>query len=85
MGTNILKSKEGVMIESAYNKPFIELVGKTRAEQEEDFRQIAAYADPDCKYCYGTAKEAWLVDLDQYKVCECVLENIRILRERGIN
>ena len=60
-------------------------IDKTRKEQEKDFEQIRFYADPNCKDCYGTGKEAWLVELNQYKVCHCVLKNIKILRERGVN
>jgi len=58
---------------------------KTREQQEEDFKIIKHYANPKCKYCLGTGKEYWLMNLNQYKPCECVLKNIKIIRERGQN
>jgi len=58
---------------------------KSRELQDKDFEQIGTYASPNCKKCLGTGKEYWLVELKQYKPCECVLKNIRILRERGKN
>lgn len=64
----------------------IDKINKSREEQDKEFREnVAPYADPNCKYCYGTGKEHWIVFLEQYKPCECVFENIRILRERGVN
>ena len=63
----------------------IQRINKSREQQEKDFLEIRSFADPKCKYCLGTGKEYWIVDLSQYKVCECVIENIRILRERGKN
>ena len=64
----------------------IEKINKSREEQERDFKEVIShYADPNCKYCLGTGKEYWLVDLAQFKPCECVLENVRTIRERGLN
>jgi hypothetical protein len=52
-------------------------LGKSRAEQDEDFLMyFSAFADKDCKICYGTGKKSWLVDLQQYIPCECVMINI---------
>ena len=64
----------------------IQRINKSREEQDRDFREaIGHYANPKCKYCLGTGKEYWLVALGQYKVCECVLENIKTIKERGLN
>ena len=63
--------------ELIYDKPFIELIGKSREEQDRDFREyIEPYATPGCKYCHGTGKEHWITELEQYKPCDCVLRNI---------
>ena len=63
----------------------IDFINKSREEQNKDFEQIRFYASKNCRHCLGTGKESWIVDLKQYKVCRCVLKNIKALRERGQN
>lgn len=54
-----------------------EFLGKTREEQDKDFiLYFGHFADKDCKICYGTGKGSWMVDLQQYIPCECVMINI---------
>ena len=67
--------------EETYNKPFIELIDKSREEQDKDFEQIKEYANPNCKKCLGTGKEYWITELQMYKVCKCVEKNIKIAKE----
>jgi len=50
---------------------------KSREEQDEDFRKYFSwYADRGCKICYGTGKAGWMVELQQYMPCECVMRNM---------
>ena len=64
----------------------VEKIEKSREEQEREFHEVIGhYADKNCKHCFGTGKEHWIVELEQYKVCDCVMKNISILRDRGIN
>jgi hypothetical protein len=67
----------------------IERINKNRDEQNKEFEEVfRLYANPNCKYCLGTGKEYWIVDLSQYKICECVLRNVeieRVINERGQN
>lgn len=68
--------------EESFNKPFVEFLNKSKEEQEKEFAEyISHYATKNCKYCHGTGKEYWLFELEQYKVCGCVLKNIRIEQE----
>ena len=52
-------------------------LGKSREEQTEEIRTyFKPYADPNCKICLGVGQRGWLVDLQQYIICECVMINI---------
>ena len=52
-------------------------LNKTREEQTEEIRTyFKPYADPNCKICLGVGQRGWLVDLNQYIICECVMINI---------
>ena len=56
------------------NQTYLE---KTKEEQESDFRiYFQPYADITCKICHGTGKRSWMVDLQQYIPCECVMINL---------
>lgn len=59
-----------------------------KEQQEKDFEQIKAYANPNCKHCYGTGKLHWFVEIQHYQVCPCVEKNIelaRMIMQRGMN
>ena len=52
-------------------------IEKSREEQDLDFTlYFSAFANKDCKICYGTGKRSWHVELRQYIPCECVMMNI---------
>lgn len=52
-------------------------LNKSRSEQDLDFiLYFSHFANKDCKICYGTGKRSWMVDLNQYIPCECVMINI---------
>jgi hypothetical protein len=64
----------------------VQKIEKSREEQDKEFHEtIGQFASPNCKYCHGTGKEYWIMELQQYKPCDCVLRNVRTLRERGQN
>ena len=55
----------------------INRIEKTREEQDTEFNlYFRAFADKDCKICFGTGKRSWHVELRQYIPCECVMINI---------
>lgn len=68
-------------------------MNKTRAEQDKEFRDyFSHYADSGCKICGGTGKDGWITELKMYKLCLCVMENVREgieeiskIRERLVN
>lgn len=61
-------------------------LGKTREEQDLDFiMYFSAFADKECKICYGTGKRSWMVDLQQYVPCECVMINIEKEKQKQEN
>ena len=60
-------------------------LGKSREDQDEEIRMyFKPYADVGCKICYGTGKASWMVDLVQYRLCECVMINIEKEKQENI-
>lgn len=58
-------------------------LNKTREEQDKDFIEyFGFFADKDCKVCYGTGKASWMTDLNQYVICNCVLANIELEKQK---
>ena len=61
--------------------PRIDYINKSREEQDKELEIIKDYANKNCKHCLGTGKEYWITELKQYKICDCVLKNIKILED----
>ena len=63
-------------------------MNKSRIDQDAEIRfYFEPYANKGCKECFGTAKAGWLeylgdVKISQYKICNCVMKNIKNLAYR---
>ena len=61
------------------------ILGNRETQDIEIRSNFEPYADIECKECLGTAKGGWVRLEQRYRICNCVLKNIKKMSKQLVN